>query len=88
LAAGRKAASRFFKSRAQASVALRAMLLERGKHGNGFLELTASDREMLIEAKTLLAPYGSNLLDAVRHYAAVQERIRGSRLVSELATEF
>jgi integrase len=79
---------RFFQSRAQAEVALRAMLLEREAHGNGVLELKASDREMLFEAKKLLAPYGSNLLDAVRYYVGVQDQIRGSRLVSELSAEF
>ena len=81
---GGKLRRRFFVSRAQATVALRAMLLEKERHGNGALEVTASDREMLTEAKAILQPYGSNLLDAVRHYAEVQKQIRGSRFVAEL----
>jgi integrase len=85
---GGKLHRRFFSSRAQAALALRVMLNEKEQHGNGALELTASDRENLSEAKTLLEPYGSNLLDAVRHYVEMQKRILGSRLVSDLSAEF
>jgi integrase len=79
---------RFFLSRAQAKLALRVMLNEVQQHGNGALELTASDREMLIEAKTLLEPYDASLIDAVRQYVETQKRIHGSRIVTELAIEF
>jgi hypothetical protein len=79
---------RFFESRAQATIALRAMLLEKEAHGNNALELKPSDREMLLESKMLVEPVGGNLLDAVRYYVQVQNQIRGTRAVSELSSEF